>query len=89
MRSSATGKSANRRRLRIGLLLLVVVLYVISVPWYRSSDAPLELWLGLPDWVAVALLCYVGAAFLNSWAWWITDLSDDDPTPGPSEEPDS
>ena len=51
-------------------------LYVLSIPWYRSAGAEAELWLGLPDWVAVALLCYVGAALLNSLAWLLTDVRD-------------
>jgi hypothetical protein len=49
---------------------------VLSVPWYRAPDAPLRLWLGLPDWVATALLCYLAAAVLNARAWWITDIDD-------------
>ena len=63
-------------RLRLLLLAIIVVLYVVSVPWYRSTDAPLRVWLGLPDWVATALVCYVAAAVLNAWAWWITDVRD-------------
>ena len=62
------------RRVCIGLIAL---LYVASVPWYRTSDEPLRLVLGLPDWVAVALGCYVGVAALNALAWILTDVSDD------------
>ena len=62
------------------LLGLIALLYVFSVPWYRSADAPLQLWFGLPDWVAVALLCYLGAGLLNAWAWWITDVVDPPPS---------
>jgi hypothetical protein len=72
------GSSASRRRLRLWLLGAIGVLYVVSVPWYRSPDAPLRLWLGLPDWVAVALVCYVLTALLNSAAWLLTDVHDGD-----------
>jgi len=62
--------------LRAGLLVGVVLLYVVSIPWYRDPDAPVSIWLGLPDWVTVALGCYVGAAVLNALAWWRTDVPD-------------
>lgn len=48
----------RRRRRRAWLLAFIVVLYVFAVPWYRDADAPLRLWLGLPDWVFTALACY-------------------------------
>ena len=54
----------SRRRVHFACMIVIAFLYVVSVPWYRDSAAPLQLWLGLPDWVAVALLCYVG--YLNS-----------------------
>ena len=38
--------------------------------------------LGLPDWVLVALGCYVGVAVLNSAAWLLTDLRDPAPKRG-------
>jgi hypothetical protein len=41
---------------------------------------------GLPDWVAVALGCYLAAAFCNALAWLLTDVPDDLP-PGPSFRP--
>lgn len=76
-----------RLRLRLCLLLVIGVLYVVSVPWYRDSSAEPTLWLGLPDWVAVALCCYVAVAVLNALAWWMTDIPEcspaDDPRPGP------
>ena len=71
----------NRRRrivLRRVVLCLIAVLYVFSVPWYRDSDAPLRLLLGLPDWVGVALACYVGVAVLNAVAWLATDIPETD-----------
>ncbi len=67
-----------RRRVRRALLLAIAVLYAVSIPWYRPTGAEPELWLGLPDWVAVALLCYVGVAVLNCVAWLLTDVRDPD-----------
>ena len=72
-----------RARLRLLLLGLVTLLFVLSVPWYRDPAAEPRLWLGLPDWVAVALGCYAAAALLNAVAWLLTDLRDDpDPDGG-------
>ncbi len=71
-----------RRRLR-GLLLAVIgLLYVASIPWYRASGELPGLLLGLPDWVAVALVCYAVAAVLNAVAWWLTDVPDSPEDPG-------
>lgn len=58
------------------LLGAIGVLYLVSVPWYRSGGEAAELVLGLPDWVAVALVCYVSVAVLNSLAWLLTDVPD-------------
>ncbi len=59
--------------LRRVLLALIGLLYVASIPWYRG-DAPAERIFGLPDWVAVAILCYAAAALLNAAAWLLTDI---------------
>lgn len=59
----------SRARLRQGLLVGVGLLFGLSIPWYREPTVEVKLWFGLPDWVAVALSCYVGAALLNAWAW--------------------
>lgn len=66
----------QRRTVRFACMVLIGLLYVVSVPWYRDDGAPLRLWFGLPDWVAVALLCYVAVAFVNGVAWFVTDLPD-------------
>lgn len=58
------------------LLALIAILYVVSIPWYRSGDAQPAVVLGLPDWVAVALGCYVAVAVLNAIAWLLTDVPD-------------
>jgi len=71
-----TGVSAPRLR-RI-LLAFVGVLYALSIPWYRGGGETAGSWLGLPDWVAVALLCYTGAALLNAIAWLLTEIPDDE-----------
>jgi hypothetical protein len=63
-----------RRRVRQLLLLAIALLYGVSVPWYRRAGAASEVWLGLPDWVAVAVLCYAGVAVLNAVAWMLTDV---------------
>ena len=64
----------SRRSVR---LVLIGLLYLLSVPWYRTSGEAPGLWFGLPDWVAVAVLCYVGVACLNAVAWLSTDVPDD------------
>ncbi len=69
---------ALRAKIRAALLGLICVLYVVSVPWYREAGATPAIVLGLPDWVAVALGCYLGVAVLNSVAWLLTDLRDPD-----------
>lgn len=68
-----------RRRLRHLLLLGIGLLYLLSIPWYRQAEATPEVWLGLPDWVAVAVLCYVGVAALNTVAWLLTDVPEPPP----------
>lgn len=74
--SATNARAAGRRRLRLGLLALIGLLYLVSVPWYRSSDAPFRVLFGLPDWVAVSLGCYVAVAVLNAIAWLLTDVPD-------------
>jgi hypothetical protein len=58
------------------LLAAIALLYVLSIPWYRSPSAEPALVFGLPDWVAVALGCYLLAAVLNAAAWLLTDVAD-------------
>ena len=62
--------------MRRALLAAIGVLFVVSIPWYRRGGEAAELWLGLPDWVSLAILCYVGIAALNSVAWLLTDIPD-------------
>ena len=71
-----------RRGIRRALLVLISLLYVLSIPRYRDAGAdPGSLW-GLPDWVAVALLCYLAAAALNAVAWYLTDIPEPPHDPG-------
>ena len=67
------------RRLRRGLLAAVVALFALSIPWYREPGSAPALWGGLPDWVALALGCYVAAAVLNAGAWLLADVRDPPP----------
>ena len=79
-------KAGGRRasgRLRLWLLGVIGLLFIFSVPWYRSESDELRLIFGLPDWVAVALGCYVLAACLNSIAWLSTDIDDEAAVVGP------
>jgi hypothetical protein len=73
------------RRFRLLLLAIIAVLYLISIPWYREAGEAPAIWLGLPDWVAVALGCYFAAAVLNAVAWLLTDVPDEDPPVDPTE----
>ncbi len=66
-------------RIRTGLLIAIGVLYLASIPWYRTPGAMPEIWLGLPSWVTVAIGCYVLAAVLNAIAWSLTEIDDDAP----------
>lgn len=78
----------GRPRLRLALLGLIGLLYALSIPWYRPPGAAPALVLGLPDWVAVALGCYVAAALLNALAWLLTEVPDahDDAQGPPGDE---
>jgi hypothetical protein len=75
-------RPSRGRRLWIRRLLFIVIaaLYIVSVPWYRPTGAYPEIVFGLPDWVAVALGCYVGVAVLNALAWLLTDVPDREPS---------
>lgn len=70
-----------RRRIRRaarGLALAgIVLLYALSIPWYRDPDAAVRIVFGLPDWTAIALGCYVAAALLNAAAWLLAEIPED------------
>jgi len=64
------------------------LLFVLLIPWYREPfPAGGGIWLGLPDWVSTALLCYVGVALLNALAWLWTEIPDPPPAGEPPSEP--
>lgn len=67
----------GRLMLRRWLLVAIALLYAISIPWYRSGGEAPRFIAGMPDWVAVAIACYVGVAVLNSIAWLLTDIPED------------
>lgn len=69
-------------RLRTGLLVVIGLLYILSVPWYRTPGVAPEIWWGLPDWVAVSVGCYVAVAILNAFAWLSTEVPDAPPEAG-------
>jgi hypothetical protein len=58
------------------LLAAIGLLYLVSIPWYRSAGEVGRLF-GWPDWVAVSVGCYVAVALLNCAAWLLTDVPDD------------
>ena len=68
-------------RARRWLLAVIGVLYLLSIPWYRDAASAPSFVFGLPDWVAVALGCYLAVAVLNAIAWLLTDVPD-----APSDE---
>ncbi len=78
------GARANAKRWRRGLLAVIGVLYLVSVPWYRETGGEYGIVFGLPDWVAVAVVCYVAVAVLNAIAWQFTEVAD----PGENEPGD-
>jgi len=80
--------NSMRSTLRRLLLAAIALLYVVSVPWYRETGAPVEYAFGLPSWAAVALACYVGVALLNCAAWLLSDVHDEETPTGPPEPAD-
>ena len=66
-------KEPMKQKWYIPLLLLLVVL---SVPWYRSEGHMGTVILGFPLWIWTALLCAVGASILTAigiLAFWKDD----------------
>ncbi len=80
---SADAPRSGRRPLRRLLLGLLALLYGASIPWYRDSGAAPGTLLGLPDWAAVAVLCYALAALVTALLWLVTDMPE-----APAEPPD-
>lgn len=82
------GAVRSAKGIRRTCLGAIALLYVFSIPWYRDPGDPLSLWLGMPDWVTVALLCYVAVAILNAVAWLLSEIPDVLPGEGTDAEPD-
>ena len=49
--------------------MVIVVLYALSIPWYRTPGAVPHVIFGLPDWVVVAVGCYLAVAVLTALTW--------------------
>lgn len=60
----------------------IAVLLLIALPWYREPGRPPTYWAGLPDWLVIAALCFVGIAALNAWTWWNASWDDEPPEGG-------
>jgi hypothetical protein len=67
----------RRRRRQWPLFAAMAVLGAAAFPWYRQPGAVPDVWFGLPDWVVVAGLCFLGVACLNAAAWWRADWTDE------------
>ena len=63
---------------RISLWIMVLLL-IMSVPWYRS-DQSITYLMGLPDWVFVSLACYLLIALINGLMWLTNQPKDDKPS---------
>ncbi len=83
----APGAARGHPRARFFWLALIAILYIVSIPWYRDAGAPLRLVGGLPDWVAVALGCYLLSALANVFAWSATPIEETVPDGEPSANP--
>ncbi|WP_252178241.1 hypothetical protein [Endozoicomonas sp. 4G] len=70
----------KNKPLRTALQLLMFSLLILSVPWYRTPGATPKIYLGMPDWVVLALSCYILVIFINLLLW---VSRDDPPEPDP------
>jgi len=57
-------------------VLLYIILIAIGIPWYWPQDSR-SIILGVPAWVAVAVLCSLLASFLTAYIL-INSLSDEE-----------
>ncbi|KEI72379.1 hypothetical protein [Endozoicomonas elysicola] len=60
-----------KKIIRVTLTCSLPILLAISVPWYREKEDNriYSLFEGLPDWVAVALICYALIPLINIFIW--------------------
>jgi hypothetical protein len=61
--------------------LVIVALYALSIPWYRTPGAVPAVIFGLPDWVVVAVGCYLAVAVVTALAWLRLPFHDGDVDP--------
>ncbi len=52
---------------RPGALLLIAALYAMSIPWWWMGGEP-SVWLGMPSWALLSLLCAFGASSVVAYA---------------------
>ncbi len=65
-------KSIRMKKIfRATLICLLPLTLIISVPWYNNNTDIMQhsSFTGLPDWVAVALLCYTLVPLINILIW--------------------
>ena len=67
----------RQRTLFAGMLVLLG----IGLPWYRDGGSAPAIWWGVPDWFAIAALCWLGIAALNALAWRRSEWSDETSDP--------
>ncbi len=79
LNAAPRGQRGRRGRRAWPPFLGMAVLLVLALPWYREPGSEPATWVGLPDWLIVAGLCFLGIAALNAWAWWGADWDDDTP----------
>jgi len=74
----ATAKLSREPLKQLWYVPVLLVLVVISIPWYRVGQEDSAYFLGLPVWVWIPLACTLGLSILTTIAalkFW----GDDDP----------
>lgn len=57
------------KRLRLASLILMVMLLVLSVPWYKPENSTGPGVFGFPGWVVIAFGCYILLTLVNALLW--------------------
>lgn len=60
---------------------ILLLLIVISIPWYRAGGEIGSVVLGLPTWIWMSLLCSLGVSILiavGAMRFWVNDPDDED-----------
>ncbi len=50
-------------------IFLMLILLIMSVPWYRSDEQMSNTLFGFPEWVMVAIACYLAVTLINIGIW--------------------